>query len=381
MRAFLGVLLAVAVTLVTACGEREVASDGDRPRLENGRLVFAQDSPHLKSFVTGPVTAAASQQLRLTGRLVWNEERTVRQFPAFAGRVTRILVKPGDTVKPGQELALLASPDFGQAQMEARRAQSDFTFAEKTLHRLRELHAAGAAAGKDLNAAESDYARAEAELARATNKVRLYSSAGEAVDQNLALTSPIAGVVVERNINPGQELRPDLQLSNSPPMFVITDPSKLWVQLDTTESQIAELRRGQHVAIRSSAWPDARFTATIEAISDFVDPVTRTVKVRGSLDNPDRRLKGEMFVTAELESPSRASVQVPSKAVVLSGDKHYVFVEEAPGRFARLEVKTTGGRDGVTGILSGLTLGQKVVVEGDLFLHRLYNQLTTGASG
>src|SRR6266571_668454 len=84
---------------------------------------------------------------------------------------------------------------------------------------------------------------------------------------------PIDGVVVERNINPGQELRPDLQLSNSPAMFVITDPSRLWVQLDATESQLASLKRGQTVTLRSSAWPEEGFAATIETISDFIDPV------------------------------------------------------------------------------------------------------------
>ena len=375
-----GAVLALAIAaLVSACDDGDARSDVARPRLEDGRIVFPQGSPQLNSFATEPVATSSPQQLRLTGRIVWDENRTVRLFPAFAGRVIHIQVKAGDRVKQGETLAVLASPDFGQAQADARRAQSDFALAEKNLSRLRELHAAGVSPRKELITAEADYARAEAELARASGKIKLYGGGSESVDQNLALASPIDGVVVERNINPGQELRPDLQLSNSPAMFVITDPSRLWVQLDATESQLASLKRGQTVTLRSSAWPEEGFAATIETISDFIDPVSRTVKVRGSVVNRDRKLKGEMFVTAELQDRSRADLQLPERALVLSGGSYYVFVEESPGRFAWSEVKIEGVRDGVAGVVSGVNLGQKVVVEGTLLLHRLYRQLAGGA--
>jgi len=376
--AVLALALAMAA-LVSACGNGDAKSDVARPRLENGRIVFPQDSPQLGSFTTEPVKESAPQQLRLSGRLVWDENRTVRLFPAFAGRVIHILVKAGDRVKAGQTLAMLASPDFGQAQADARRAQSDFALAEKNLSRLRELYAAGVSPRKELITAEADYARAEAELARAAGKVRLYGGGSESVDQNLALASPIEGIVVERNINPGQELRPDLQLANSPAMFVITDPSRLWVQLDATESQLARLKRGQTVRLHSSAWPGESFAATVEAISDFIDPGSRTIKVRGSVINRDKKLKGEMFVTAEVPDAQRTFLQLPEKALVLSGGSYYVFVEESPGRFAWSEVKIEGVRDGVAGLVSGVDLDQKVVVEGTLLLHRLYRQLAGGA--
>jgi membrane fusion protein, heavy metal efflux system len=379
VRAAVFALALAMAALVSACGNGDAKSDVARPRLENGRIVFPQDSPQLGSFTTEPVREGAPQQLRLSGRLVWDENRTVRLFPAFAGRVIHILVKAGDRVKPGQTLAMLASPDFGQAQADARRAQSDFALAEKNLSRLRELYAAGVSPRKELITAEADYARADAELARASGKIRLYGGGSESVDQNLALASPIEGIVVERNINPGQELRPDLQLANSPAMFVITDPSRLWVQLDATESQLASLKRGQTVRLHSSAWPEESFEATVEAISDFIDPGSRTIKVRGSVINRDKKLKGEMFVTAEVPDAQRAFLQLPEKALVLSGGSYYVFVEESPGRFAWSEVKIEGVRDGVAGVVSGVDLDQKVVVEGTLLLHRLYRQLAGGA--
>src|SRR6266852_2755795 len=308
-RAAVFALALALAALSSACGNGDAKSDVGRPRLENDRIVFPKDSAQLGSFATEPVRESAPQQLRLSGRLVWDENRTVRLFPPFAGRVTHILAKA-----------------------DARRAKSDFALAEKNLNRVRELYAAGVSSRKEMITAEADYARAEAELARASGKIRLYGGGSESVDQNLALASPIEGIVVERNINPGQELRPDLQLANSPAMFVITDPSRLWVQLDATESQLASLKRGQTVRLRSSAWPEESFEATVETISDFIDPASRTIKVRGSVVNRDKKLKGEMFVTGELPDVRRAGLQLPERALVLSGGSYYVFVEESPGR-------------------------------------------------
>ena len=362
----------------SACGDGDAKPDIARPRLENGEIVFPEGSPQVASFATETVKEAGPVQLRLTGRLVWDENRTVRLYPPFAGRVLQILVKTGERVSRGQALAKLASPDFGQAQADARRAQSDFALAEKNLNRQRELHAAGVSSRKDLATAEADYARADAELARAMGKVKLYGASTDSVDQNFSLSSPIDGVIVERNINPGQELRTDLQLANTPPMFVITDPSRLWVQLDAGESQLASLKPGQKVQLRSSAWPDETFPATLENISDFIDSASRTVKVRGAVENRERKLKGEMFVTAELRETLRADLAMPEKALVLAGDNYYVFVEEKPGRYSRQEVKVDAVRDGVASVSAGVKLGQKVVTEGNLFLHRLHRQLSGG---
>jgi cobalt-zinc-cadmium efflux system membrane fusion protein len=372
--------VAVMAAAVSACGDGDAKPDIARPRLENGQIVFPEGSAQVSSFATEAVKASGPLQLRLTGRLVWDENRTVRLFPPFAGRVLQILVKTGEHVSRGQTLAKLASPDFGQAQADARRAESDFALAEKNLSRLRELNAAGVSSRKDLAAAEADYARADAERARAMGKIKLYSAAGsDSVDQTFSLASPIDGVIVERNINPGQELRTDLQLSNSPAMFVITDPTRLWVQLDAAESQLAALRSARQIRLRTAAWPDETFTASLDNISDFIDPATRTVRVRGTVENRERKLKGEMFVTAELQEAPTADMQIPERALLLSGGNYFVFVEEKPGRYSRQDVKVDSVRDGVVSVSSGVKLGQKVVIEGNLFLHRLHRQLSGGA--
>jgi membrane fusion protein, heavy metal efflux system len=365
----------LAAVLAAGCDQVDKKPEAVHARLEGNKVVFAPGAAQLQTIKSEAAEAGRPATLRISGRLVWDEGKTVRVFPPLSGRVVRILANPGDTVKAGQALAVLASPEFGQAQAEARRGGTDFALAEKNLARLRELNANGVAPRKDLQAAEADYARAQSEMQRAQTKISLYGGNAAAVDQSFSLKSPIAGTVVERNINPGQELRSDLVLANAPAMFVITDPGRLWVQLDASEADLPHLKRGQTLRLRSSSYPEQSFAAKVDVVSDFIDPLTRVIRVRGSVDNRERKLKGEMFVTAEVDIGTTPGVQIPAKAVFLSGDKYFAFVEEAPGTYKRVEVKPGGSADGGISVTAGLAPGQKVVVEGSLLLQRLANEL------
>ena len=184
----------------------------------------------------------------------------MRVFSPVAGRVDTVLGVLGQPVTAGTPLARIASPDFGQAQADARRAAGDLQLAERSLNRVRELNAHGAAANKDVEAAEADHTRALSEEERAAARLALYGGSDQAIDQMYALKSPIAGVIVEKNINPGQEVRPDQILANAPqlfaPLFVISDPAKLWLQLDVTELQAPSLTPGQPLKVHSQAFPE-----------------------------------------------------------------------------------------------------------------------------
>lgn len=366
------VSVALAATLAACSKEPLPKPQAAKPMMKDDRLVFPTANGPLTTMVVEPVKAAQPGTIRLNGRLTWDEDRTVRVSAPFAGRVTSIAAKPGDAVRAGQTLATLASADLGQAQADIRKAATDFALAEKSLARVRDLVANGVLPQKDLATAEADFGRAESELVRARARVKLYGGA-EQIDQSFAIRSPIAGTVVERNINPGQELRPD-----APPpgaLFVVTDPARLWVMLEATERDLSVLRVGRAVALTASAYPAEQFTATIDLIADFIDPATRTVKVRARLDNSGRKLKSEMFLVGTLETDAPIGVEVPARAVMLVESKHYVFIEEAPGRFHRVEVQVADESGGRVAISKGLAAGTRVVVEGGLILQRLYLQL------
>jgi cobalt-zinc-cadmium efflux system membrane fusion protein len=114
------------------------------------------------------------------------------------------------------------------------------------------------------------------------------------------------------------------------------------------------------------------FTGTVSIISEFIDPATRTIKVRGTVDNSSHKLKAEMFVNLTLPySQKTYAASVPQKAVFLKGDKHYVFVEQQPGHFARHEVQVGPEQQGQIAILAGLSAGQRVVTEGCVLLQHI----------
>jgi cobalt-zinc-cadmium efflux system membrane fusion protein len=362
------------------CGDSSVKVKPQPPVVSENRIVFTQDSPQLAAFAIEKASLRETESLRLNGRIVWDEERTVRIYAPFAGRVDRIFAQPGEKIAQGQVLATLSSPDFGQAQAEARKAASDFALARQNLERVKDLHEHGVLARKELNGAEADHARAEADVARTSARLRMYGGQGDSIDQRFPLKSPIAGLLVERNINPGQELRPD-QMSGSSAQFVVTDPLHLWVQLDVPERDLGGIRAGQTMTISAPAYPGETFAGTVTNVSDFIDPTTRMVRVRGKVDNAARKLKGEMFINAEIAMPGKAEVQVSSKAVFSRGGASYVFVQDGAGSFTRRAVTTGREQGGMVVVVSGLKLDERVVVQGALLLQQVLQDVRSGNQG
>ena len=360
----ISLLFALCLGLAACSGEPE-APKAESVRVDGEIAILAE--PDKADFLKlAEVEPDRGGQLRLPGRLVWNEARTVRVFPQLAGRVQRIAVDVGDTVKTGQALAELASPDFAQAQADAVRAEADARVAGQALERSRALREAGIVAEKDWQQAEATAAAARAEAGRASRRL---AGLGGSRGESYVLRSPLAGVVVERNLNPGMEFRPD---QAAPPLFVVTDPSSLWLQVDAAESDLAWLRAGGKVGVEVRQYPGERFAATIRHVADFVDPASRTVKVRAEVDNPERRLKGEMFAQALIEVPAVDALRVPAGAVFLVGEQRCVFVAEGQGRFRRQTVDAGAERDGRIEIRGGLKAGQQVVVEGNLHLLKYF---------
>jgi len=360
--------LAAALLGLVACGEKEKPAPPDIKVEQHSIVIFPPGSAQAATITSVPIEPRRDMVLRFNGRLVWNEDRTVRVFAPFGGRVSSIAVRPGDRVKSGQTLAVLAAPELGVAQADARKAEQDYVLAQKNLARVQELAGAGVAPAKDLQTAQADVERTAAERARTRAKLKLYGKT-DTVDQTLALRSPVSGVVVERNLNPGQEIRPDNQGDKA--LFVVSDPSKLWFLLDVAEKDVGVVKRGTELSLSTTSLGDERVNGRILQVADLVDPQSRTVKVRGEVANPDERLKAEMYVVAELRVPATGGYLVPARAVYLRGEQHYVFVDEGNGRFARRAIRIGPQTDGYQVILQGLAATDKVVLDGSLLLERL----------
>ncbi len=392
------VLGLAAALLPTGCSKKHGAKSEDAgPKIEGDKITLPAGSPQKNSLAVEVAKPVERNIIRLTGRLSWNEEATVRVFAPVAGRVERIVAMPGAQVKEGDTLATLYSPDFAQAQADASRAISGLKLAERTLSRLKELFAHGAAAKKDVESAEDDLEAKRSENERAQARLQQYGASVGTVDGRFPLKAPLTGTVVEKAINPGQEVRPDQILAGieklTLPLFVISDPSKLAVLLDVTELDITGLHPGQKIQISSRAYPDRVFEGNLIYIGQSLDPLTRTVKARGWVDNSEGLLKSEMYVSIDVtgsitEPPQGATgithgdgesrprtavapIDIPAKAVFFKDNRHFVFVENAPDNYERHSVEVGPELQGRVRITQGLTAGQRVVTEGSLLLQAM----------
>ncbi|HYM35274.1 MAG TPA: efflux RND transporter periplasmic adaptor subunit, partial [Steroidobacteraceae bacterium] len=313
------------------------------------------------------VCAAGDTTLKMSGRVVWDEDRTVRVYSPFNGRVVRIAARLGDRVTTGQPLATVDSPDYGTAQADYRKASAARKVATANLHRAEDLHQHGVISEKELQQAQSDAVSADAEAERATHVLKQFGDPGESVDQRMILRSPIDGVIVERSINPGQELRVD---QTGAPLFVVTNPGFVWLALDASEEDLSVLKSGDTFSFYARANANETFSGVVLRVADYVDPVSRTIKVLGKADNRQRRLKGEMFVTAVFSAAHGSNPQVPAAAVYLLGEQHYAFVQQGE-TFVRREIHVGAERDGQIPVIDGLKIGEHVVSQGALFLQQM----------
>ena len=368
--------LAATLALLTACKDAPApaVAESAAPILQDKQLRFAPGHPQAALLEIVSAAPASTVTLELPARLVWNEERTQRIYPAFSGRVTALHVDVGQAVRPGTALATLASPDYGAAQADAAKARADAELTRRNAARQKELFDVGVSARKDFDQAEADAQRAQAELMRTQSRIGMYGGSASGIDQKLALRSTLAGIVVERNLNPGQEVRPDQGGPGVPPLFVISDPTTLWVQIDAREIDAASMLRGATFELEVPALPGQRFEGHVTAVSDAIDASTRTIKVRGYVPNASRVLRAEMLATARFQRSLGSGVMVPAGAVSLSGTQHSVFVQTAPGVFEPREVRIAWQGPRQVLISRGLEAGDQVVAGNMLLLARMYRQ-------
>lgn len=341
------------------------APPAEPAKIGNRVLRYPPDAPQLAFLKIETVKALPAPLMEpLHGRIAYDDNVTAKVFPPINGRVTRILAQTGDTVKAGQPLLWLDSPDYAQAVADLRKADSDRRTKEQALTRAKMLYDGEVIAQKDLEAARNDAAQADAEAVRARARLRNLDPA-DAGGSGFALRAPLAGIVTERQVNAGTEVRADAPS----PLYVVTDPSRLWVVAELAEKDLGKLRVGQAVSVMVDAYPDDRFEAKVEAVGDVLDAATRRVTVRCILDNKDRRLKPEMYARVVPVVEGLMLPRLPNSALVTEGLHTYVFVETSPGALEKRRVELAFRGTEASYVQSGLKAGERAVTAGALLLN------------
>lgn len=334
--------------------------------LPKNEVVLSQNSPK-RAYIKEAIVQLEQRPLMapVTGMITYNEGLTVRVTSPLAGRVMDIKAVLGSKVQSGSVLAILDSPDLGQAQANYSETVADLKLSERTLQRLQELYRHGITPRKDLDQAQDDVTHARSEAKRAQLKLANLGVHSDRTDNRFALHAPLSGVVTERNINPGMEVKPDA----SAPLFVISDLRQLWMQVDIFEKDIGLIHVGAKVLLHVPAYPDQTFLATVSYISQVVDDTSRTVKVRCTLPNPDGRLLPAMFASVDVQSnPDDKTIVVPLTALFTEDESDWLFVAIGDNHYQKRPVKTGLHLKDKAVILDGLHPGDHLVIDGALLL-------------
>ena len=365
MRLALGLGMALAIG-ATGCGHKDVPPEGQASAATRDSIQIDKSSPRMQFVKIAPVEESdVAGTVSLTGRVTFDEEHTQRVSSPLDGRATALLVKLGDKVRVGQSLVTLSSPEVGQLQADAQRAQQDMALAQRTVERARKLKVDGAVSEKDMAQAEADLHKATTESARAT--AHLASLGVSAADPTVgaSISARVAGTVVERNVLVGQEVRADATL----PLLTISNLDTVWVVADVYEQDLAAVQPGAKVGVRVPAYPDEVFPGTIDHLGEVVDPASRTVKLRCSVPNPGLRLKPEMFAKVDLTSAGGTKVvAIPSRAVLNDSEHSRVVAVSDDNVFTMRIVEVGPENNGKVRVFSGLKPAEKIVTDGALFV-------------
>ena len=265
----------------------------DSAGLSPSALRVSENAAALAGLVTAPVERrAAARELRLVGRVAFDETRLSYITAWVPSRLDRLYVDyTGVPVRKGDHMVEVYSPDLIATQQELLSA----------LHSARILGDQGVDVLRD---------RQQDSVRSARERLRLWGLTPEQIDaieqrdeplEHITINAPVGGIVVHKNALQGDYVQTGTRI------YTIADLTRVWVQLDAYESDLAWLHYGQHVEFQTVAWPGRTFAGRISFIDPVLDDRTRTIKVRVNVENPDLDLKPDMFVRATVAAPMTAS--------------------------------------------------------------------------
>jgi membrane fusion protein, heavy metal efflux system len=343
------------------------------------------------SLTIEPVGERAFRAEHLTeGKIAVDEDRSTPVFSPYAGRVTRLLARPGDKVVQGQPLFIIeaaenvqAQNDFIAAMTGLNKAKSALDLAQIQEKRARDLFEGKAVPLKDfqqsqatLIQAQNDQRSAETALEAARNKLRILGLTDDDVatfrqkgriNPETTIFAPIAGTVVQRKIGPGQYL----SAGASDPVFVIGDLSTVWLTAFVRETEASVVSVGQEIAFNVLALPGRALTARISYVAAAIDPTTRRLLVRATVDNKDGMLKPEMFANVTIYSASdHPAIGVPKQALIYEGDQVRLWVAHEDKSIELRQIKTGLTNGNLVEVRGNLKPGEQIVTKGSLFIDR-----------
>ena len=316
--------------------------------------------------------AEISEAVNVPGRIEVQQNRLAKIGSPVTGRVSDIYVSLGQVVKSGQILAKVNSVELTQTQLTYIKAKQQIGLKTKAVERAKLLFEADVISKAEMQRIEAELDSVKAEFDATEDQLEILGmtksaiqklSSSSTVNSYSDVTSRIAGIVISKHVNIGQVVQPSDEL------FSVADLSHLWAVAEVPEQQVAFIQKDQEVTIDIPALDDKRVKGKIIFVGDIVNPETRTVLIRTEIDNSNQMLKPDMLITVTVQSKKVSKLAVSTAAVVRENDRSYVFAQTGPNKFRLREIEV-GSRDGnMVSILSGITIGETIVVDGAFHLN------------
>jgi membrane fusion protein, heavy metal efflux system len=335
--------------------------------IRQGETVFIPEgSPYRERVKIAPVEEKTVSATRvLPASVEADATRTISVLPPVTGKVAELKVRLGDEVKLAQALAVIDSGDLAQIYADHDKARAAVELTRRALERAKGLSKFGGGARKDLEQAESDFAQAQAEFDRTEARLKQIDASADRKDGRLlTINSPMDGTITSISTAAGALLN-----DATAAIMTVANLSSVWVTANVPEKDLSFVAKGQSVDVAFPAYPGEVFRGKVDIVSKVIDPDTRRNKVRIVFQNPDGKLKPNMFATVTFLAPPMQKLTVPTSALLMNNDTTTVFVETAPWTFARRNVQPEADQDENAPIRQGLWAGERIVVSGGVLLN------------
>jgi cobalt-zinc-cadmium efflux system membrane fusion protein len=366
-------LLAILSSCRSPQDTKAAASNESRSAPQPGLFTVPREQlAHLR--IVPVATSNWAIAIHTTGTVDFDADHTTQAITQVNGPISRILVDTGAQVKAGDPLLYVSSPDVANAISTYRKARNQEQLAQLTLNRTQVLLERGAVAEKDLEAAQAAFNDSATDVQNSLQALRIFGVTKQEIDQaehqnvaistELAVFAPIAGIVVQKLVSPGQLIQ-----AGATTCFMISDVSTVWVQGHIFDHDLPSVRLGDTVEESNPAFAQ-KFHGVLSYIGSMADAATRTTPVRIVTENPAGLLKKDSFIDAVIHTRTQKNVLTVPVSAVLHDEQNepFVYVEIQPGKFAQRLVSVGAQQNDQQEIVGGLKHGDNVVSEGSVFL-------------
>jgi membrane fusion protein, copper/silver efflux system len=329
---------------------------------EQGVVLIDDARRQLIGVRTAPVVEGPLQRsFRAVGQITYDESAITDVNLKVHGWITKLFVsQTGQKVTRGQPLFLLYSPDLFSAEQDFLLANQGATSGAAGGASPTRMEMLGRAARQRLHLMGLSDAQIDAVAKKG------------APSESIAIPSPASGFVIEKNVVDGASVDAGMRL------YRIAALNKVWVEAEVYEADLPHVHVGQTASVTLDYLPGHAYDAKITYIAPYLEPTSRTGRVRVELANKDLELRPGMYASVILATEPVTRVQVPAAAVVYTGPRRLVFVDLGEGRFRPQEVKVGTEANGMYEVLSGLAPGDTVATSG-VFLIAAEARISTAA--